>query len=273
MGKLKWTRGVALAVLTSCLSTAAWAQTYSVLKTFEGLISPLSSPIRDANGNLYGLLAGGGTWGQGAIVKRAPDGTLSILHNFTGADGGRPAGDLLRDRHGNLYGAASFEGAGHAGTIFELARDGTFTLLHTFNQNTDGGFPNGGLIRDRVGNLYGTASTGGPGGEGTVFKLAPDGTYTVLHNFALADGASPQADLILDSISNLYGTTSAGGGSNLGTVFKLAPDGTYSVLRSFSGDDGALPTAGLVLSGSGVLYGTTSTGGPLAGGVVFQIAP
>jgi uncharacterized repeat protein (TIGR03803 family) len=65
---------------------------------------------------------------------------------------------------------------GQAGTIFKLARDGTFTLLHTFDYNRDGGFPNGGLIRDRSGNFYGTTSSGGPNGEGTVFKLAPDGT-------------------------------------------------------------------------------------------------
>jgi uncharacterized repeat protein (TIGR03803 family) len=273
----QWARRVFLAVLILCSNTSAWAQTYSVLKTFEGLISPLSAPIRDAHGNVYELLAGGGTWGQGAIIKHAPDGTLTILHNFNGADGGRPAGDLLRDRHGNLYGAASFEGGGHAGTIFRLARGGTFTLLHTFNQNTDGGFPNGGLIRDRFGNLYGTASTGGPGGEGTVFKLAPDGTYTLLHSFAFdGKGSLPSGGLVRDRQGNLYGTTAIGGSGGGqfggGTIFKLAPDGTHTILYSFTGgSDGAGPF-GLLRVPGGDLVGLARSGGSNQQGTIFKLS-
>ncbi len=84
-------------------------------------------------------------------------------------------------------------------------------MLHKFN-NVDGAFPFGGVIRDVAGNLFGTTYGGGKYGfgigYGTVFKLAPDGTETLLHSFAGgSDGQSPKAALIKDKTGDLYGTT------------------------------------------------------------------
>ena len=145
-----------------------------------------------------------------------------------------------------------------------------FKVLYTFTDGNDGGEPLAGVFRDRAGNLYGTTFLGGTDGSGVVFKVAPDGTETVLHAFARGDG-NTFAGTIMDGSGNLYGTTSYGN-----KAFKLAPDGTYSVLHQFSGgSDGSFPAAALILDKSGALYGTTEDGGDAdcKCGTVFRIAP
>jgi uncharacterized repeat protein (TIGR03803 family) len=110
------------------------------------------------------------------------------------------------------------------------------TVLHSFGDGpSDGSGPFADLIADGAGNLYGTTSIGGASGFGVVFKLASDGTETVLHSFALSDGANPYAGLIADGAGNLYGTTSGGGASGNGVVFKLAGTGFVTDTYTFSG--------------------------------------
>src|SRR6185369_4971707 len=117
----------------------------------------------------------------------------------------------------------------------------TLTSLHSFPADPgDGALPQGGLIADATGNLYGTTLGGGIGnGYGTVFKLTPAGTESVLHAFTGGDGAFPGNTLLADAARSLYGTTAGGGVNNYGTVFKLTlnSDGTYShsVLYNFAG--------------------------------------
>ena len=87
------------------------------------------------------------------------------------------------------------------------------------------------MIADENGNLYGTTSKGGKGckshGCGTVFKLAPDGTETVLYRFCSqtnrTDGSGLGAGLIRDKSGDLYGTTDFGGTYGQGTVFEITP--------------------------------------------------
>ena len=162
----------------------------------------------------------------------------------------------------------------------------TFKVLHSF---TWAKTPQGNLIFDAAGNLYGTTAYGGAHGFGIVYKLArnPDGTRTlrVLHSFTGADGHSPLAGMAFDAAGNLYGTTYWGGGSGCGgqgcgVVYKLTPnsDGTWteSVIHSFpgfTGADGQSPQAGLIFDGVGNLYGTTSRGGTSACGGVFRLMP
>ncbi|MEO8428962.1 MAG: choice-of-anchor tandem repeat GloVer-containing protein [Verrucomicrobiota bacterium] len=167
----------------------------------------------------------------------------------------------------------------------------TFTTLHSFtNVPSDGAEPIAGLILS--GNtVYGTATSGGSWGNGTVFKVKTDGTgFTNLHIFALAgndaqgsytnsEGTSPRGELILFG-NTLYGTATAGGSSGNGTVFKVNMDGTgFTILHSFtalslflSGTnlDGAYPQAGLILAGS-VLYGSARDGGSSGYGTVFTV--
>jgi uncharacterized repeat protein (TIGR03803 family) len=178
---------------------------------------------------------------------------------------------LERDKAGTLYGVTGAGGVGNYGTVFKLASDGTETVLYNFTGQSDGGLPAGGLERDKQGSLYGTTIFGGSGDNGVAFKLAQDGSYSVLHTFAGgADGANPQGDLLRTKTGKLYGATNVGGAHNDGTVFELDPDGTETVLHSFDGGDGAIPVAGLAKS-HGVLYGTTAFGGAHGDGVVFSM--
>jgi uncharacterized repeat protein (TIGR03803 family) len=157
----------------------------------------------------------------------------------------------------------------------------TESLLYSFTGGADGGNPNGGLISDSAGNLYGTTFSGGNlsacggAGCGVVFKLSPGSsgwTETVLHTFSGRDGANPTAPLMFGVDGNLYGTTSAGGtlacsGAGCGVVFKLAPrtsGWTERVLYNFGGGtDGSSPYYQLVTDAAGNLYGTTLAGGAL----------
>ena len=220
-----------------------------------------------------------------------------VLYSFTGgSDGSDPFAGVIADSAGNLYGTTS-QGGGSTnciygcGAVFKIAPDSTETVLYAFKGGSDGGYPFGGLIADSSGNLYGTTTYDGDktncysigGGCGTIFELAADGTYTVLHTFeGGSDGANPFAGLVVDASGNLYGTTAYGGGSTncdngCGTVFKLAPDGTEGVLYAFQGgSDGLSPTTNLVLDKKGNLYGTTESGGDTANcfngcGTVFMV--
>jgi uncharacterized repeat protein (TIGR03803 family) len=168
------------------------------------------------------------------------------------------------------------------------------TVIYQFGAEGSGdGFqPNGGLVFDASGNIYGTTIGGGLAGVGTVFELSPlqDGTWqeTILYNFCpggvqngCPDGREPLAGLALDSNGNLYGTTYEGG-ANLfyGTVFELSPpkmqggSWTEQVLWSF-GDttDGKFPYAGVIIDAAGNLYGTTSETSNAGEGMVFELSP
>jgi uncharacterized repeat protein (TIGR03803 family) len=247
---------------------------------------PEAGLFEDSAGDLYGTTNGGGSSDQGTAFKLAPDGTETLLHTFTGgSDGGMPQAGLVADGAGNLYGTAT-QGGGTGcygdgcGTIFEVAANGAFSVLYAFTGGNDGDYPMSTLLVDKKGNLYGTANGGGAHGDGTVFKLAPDGKFTTLYAFAGGDdGAGPQAGLIVDKAGNFYGTTRSGGGSSrcgaygCGTVFELAPGGSETVLYAFTGEsDGAEPYGGVVADKDGNLYGTAITGGN-ADGVVFEVSP
>ncbi len=252
----------------------------------------------DESGNFFGTTPDGGKNREGAVFELAADGTETVLYSFCRkancADGASPYAGLIADSAGNLYGASYWGGrvgcGDQCGTVFKLAPDGTETVLHRFRgPPNDGNGPDGTLIIDQSGNSYGTLFTGGRAGCfedtgcGAAFKLAPDGTYSVLHFFTgrRGDGANPVAGLIADSGSNLYGTTEHGGGRGCtispygcGTIFELAPDGTETVLYSFGkGSNGANPTAGLVADGKGDFYGAASEGGANGFGTVFKFTP
>ncbi|HEY3778975.1 MAG TPA: choice-of-anchor tandem repeat GloVer-containing protein [Rhizomicrobium sp.] len=250
---------------------------YSFTGTDDGG-APMGGLVR-SGGNLYGTTIGGGAYREGTVFKLARDGTESVLHSFgSGSDGVAPyQGGLVADNAGNLYGTTSTGGAyGGGGTVFRVAPDGTEMVLYSFTGYSDGLGPYSGVILDKQGNIYGTTVLGGgtgcgENGCGTVFKLAPDGTETVLHAFTGgSDGSQPIGDLVIDKEGNLYGTTDSGGAGYEGVVFKLTPDGTETVLHAFNGGDGDSPVGGLILY-EGNLYGTTAGGGANNAGTVFEV--
>lgn len=150
----------------------------------------------------------------------------------------------------------------------------TLVSLYSFLGPPDGANPQGSLVQDASGNLYGTTSAGGvAAGYGTIFKLDTTGQETVLYSFTgTPDGASPLAGLVQDAAGNFYGTTSAGGTTGDGTVFKLDSTGKETILYSFTGTpDGASPQGNLIEDTAGNFYGTTSGGGATGNGTIFKL--
>jgi uncharacterized repeat protein (TIGR03803 family) len=236
---------------------------------------------RDSSGNLYGTTVWGGIKGQlccGTVYKVTPSGEETVLYRFSGVNGdGFPQDGLVRDSSGNLYGTTQNGGPNNAGTVFKIDPTGKKTVLYSFTGSADGANPMAGVVLDAKGNLYGTTSGGGSSSyAGTVFKVDPAGTETVLYTFTGSnDGGSPEAGVIRDSQGNLYGTTYSGGTDGAGTVFKVTPNGQETVLHNFAGGgDGVWPLgASLVRDSAGNLYGTTPQGGSTGFGIVFKIDP
>jgi uncharacterized repeat protein (TIGR03803 family) len=273
----------------------------TVLHNFSGTdgSSAGAGLVSDKTGNLYGTRELGGRWGLGVVFELSPPAagktawTTTVIHEFTGSDGGNPAAALTLDAAGNLYGTTLFGGTDNGGIVFKFTRPAAGktawaeTVLHRFNDDLDGVTPFGGVIFDEAGNLYGTTADGGAAGEGTVYKLARPAagqttwTETVLHSFVNAGGSGPDVQLIFDAAGNLYGTAEFGGGLNsYGTVFKLTrPTAgktawTATVLHTFRGGaDGKSPVSGLVLDKDGNLYGTAPSGGRADAGIVFKLTP
>jgi len=277
--------------------------TEQILHSFDGtdgMLPYTGALIFDKQGNSYGTTPYGGDYNTGIAFQLTKNGngtwSANVMHSFgSGLDGKTPIATLMVDRMGSLYGTTLFGGAHGSGTsggtVFQLTANGSGwdeSVLHSFRTNgVDGRVPYAGLIFDKGGNLYGTASEGGAYNDGTVFKLTPDGkggwTERVLHAFAGTDGQVPYASLIFDTAGNLYGTTYQGGEYGYGVVFKLAPDGkggwAETVLHSFHDRPGANPWANLIFDSAGNLFGTTAgLGGRTAGdspthGCVFEITP
>lgn len=288
------TTGLALSILLAlaAFSCFAQSQTLTVLYSFQGGADgslPTSSLFRDAAGNLYGETFRGGDLscaygaGCGVVFKLDVNGNETVLHSFTGGpDGAYPSGGLVRDSAGNFYGTAysggdlSCDAPSGCGTVFKLSPAGRLTVLYAFTEGNDGQLPDGGVIRDAAGNLYGTTSFGGGNSNGgTIFKLDAAGNETVLFRFgAASQGRDPIAGLFRDAAGNLFGTTYQGGYSYLGgegTVFKVDSKGHETVLHTFlPTGDGAYPYAGVAPYGED-LYGMTTTGGTHEYGTVFKL--
>ncbi len=254
----------------SCNVTMSQAQ--SVTATFTRLPSFF---------NLTVSISGNGTVTSNDGIINCP-GTCS--HTYAG---GTQVVLTATASAGNTFSAWSGGGcSGTAPCTVNMTQDqavsASFTgqqdlVAHNFGNGNDGQNPVGGLVADTAGNLYGTTSTNGLYGKGTVFKVAASGgAETVLHNFGSGnDGQTPLGNLVIDHAGNLYGTTSAGGIYNDGIAFEIAPNGTETVLYNFGSgtDDGRNPQSGLVFDTASNLYGTTANGGAFGAGTAFELTP
>jgi uncharacterized repeat protein (TIGR03803 family) len=174
-----------------------------------------------------------------------------------------------------------------AATMALPALGQTFATLHIFCANTactDGEIPEGTLVQGTDGAYYGTTSSGGSGGSGTVFRITPGGALTTLYGFCAADGctdgASPVAGLIQATDGDFYGTTYIGGAGGHGTVFKITSNGALTSLYSFCAQllsgwcaHGEYPNGSLIQGTDGNFYGTTYEGGANGYGSIFSISP
>lgn len=156
----------------------------------------------------------------------------------------------------------------------------------TAGANEDGAHPQAPLVYGPDGNLYGLSAEGGPNLTGTVFKLTPDGQFSILYLFSAlstggrnADGANPRGALMLSKNGHFYGITTGGGQYGSGTVFRLDLDGTLTTLHHFTGvigldsSEGAYPVSGLVEGDDGCFYGATQYGGLGGSGSLYRITP
>jgi uncharacterized repeat protein (TIGR03803 family) len=245
--------------------------------------------LPDAAGNLYGTTFQGGTSGLGTVFRIDPAGRETVLHSFTGgADGASPQGGLAVGADGNYYGTTSEGGLYGGGAAFRMTPGGVFTRLYSFGSATgDGLGPGATLVLGPDGNFYGTTFEGGQYGAGTVFRISPDGSESLVYSFSGGglpgsnDGANPASGVIVGSDGNLYGTTLGGGAYGGGTVYRVspAPQGAQEiVLYSFSGSpgflgsqDGASPQGNLLEGTDGSFYGTAPFGGADNGGAVFKL--
>lgn len=251
---------------------------------------PVGGLIQGQDGSFYGVTQYGGSnncWfctlypgygcgdpcflGYGTVFKLTPQGILTNLYAFSaGPDGAFPAAGLLQGSDRYLYGTTTGY-TNNWGSVFKISTDGTtFVTLHTFSGGIDGGSPEGTLIQDSSGSLYGTTASGGTSGGGTVFMITTNGEFTPLYSFAGSpDGYSPQQGLVQGSDGNFYGTTvwgGLGGGWGYGTLFRITPQGILTPIYEFTGGaDGGLPgIASTPLAQSvldGYFYGTTFLGG------------
>jgi len=183
---------------------------------------PQGGLIRDPVGNLYGTTSGGGAHVYGTVFKLDTAGKETVLHSFALPRIARTEKSPLRFGHGHKrksiwhYWGGRRTGAHGFGTVFKLTATGKETVLHSFaGPPTDGVEPVGGMLMDAKENLYGTTLGGGAGKFGTVFRLASNGSETVLHGFDAVNGAAPRGSLIMDAMGNLYGTASASIGCGL----------------------------------------------------------
>src|SRR3954451_9726630 len=211
--------------------------------------------IMERYGGLYGTTKLSGSIGRvsgsyGTVFKLTPldaartNWQETVLYRFQGgADGTNPFFQLTLDANGAVYGSTLYGGTGACtdflsnvigcGTVYKLSPPAagrsawTKTTLHNFALGTDGIVPQGRLLLDYYGNLYGTTIEGGTGqctdslynvvGCGVVYKLTPPvrgqttWTESILHNFTGPDGALPQVGLLIDAAGARYGPPSGGG--------------------------------------------------------------
>jgi hypothetical protein len=332
----KYFLNLLLAVLSLTLFASAEGKE-KVLYSFQGGTNdgeyPAGGVVFDKAGNLYGATTDGG--GEcppaqcGIVFQLSPPAkngdpwTETVLHIFKGnasGDGNTPVGSVIIDTAGNLYGTTGYGGTGNCvllgdkvgcGTVYELSpptqKGGawTETVLYSFPTPKQGYLPNGNLVFDKAGNLYGATMFGGGYGTtcdpyyqycGTAFELSPPkkqgGAWTekLLHGFrGGTDGANPNGGLVFDGKGAIYGTTYSGGSQNCkyeseigcGVTFELRPptkkgeNWSEKVLYRFdrTNSDGGNPMSGLVYGTNGRLYGTTLNGGPEGGGIAFCLTP
>lgn len=244
---------------------------------------PYGNLVQGGDGNFYGTVNGPD---NGDVYSVTPAGGFTLLHTFTASttDGSGPYAPLIVGSDGNFYGMTGGGGSAGTGVVFRITPAGDFTLLHSFTSAT-GDMPLFNiLLQASDGNFYGTTPFGGAADKGVVFKLTPDGTYSVLYSFTGGtDGAAPTYGLVEGSDGNLYGTNVNGGAHGQGVVFKITLGGIFTPVYEFCSlaycNDGAYAQQ-LIVGSDGNIYGTTANGGISIGdvcgggcGTIFKIAP
>ncbi len=251
----------------------------TVLQSFHGQAGclPAQGLLVDKSGTIFGTTSSCGSYNYGTLFEVSSAGKFTILHSFDGMHGAVPAGGHLTvDESGNLYGVTLAGGHDNYGVLYKLSKDGAFTVLHSFaGGTTDGCYPEGSVVEDEAGNLYGTAPYCGSSSNGAIWKVTKTGKETIVHNFAggTSDGCNPLAGVFRDSKGNLYGVTMGCGANSYGALYELSAKGGLTLLHSFDYSDGSEPTCEVLRTEKGTLFGTTNEGGAYGGGTVWKLTP
>ena len=253
---------------------------YSALTSFDYFSTggrPRGDLIQGTDGNFYGMTFGGGkTNSKGTIFKITSEGVITVLKHLDRptTTGANPQGSLVQGTDGSFYGMTSYGGTNNSGTIFKITTEGVFTVLNHLQRSTIGAAPYGSLVQGTDGDFYGMTSLGGGADYGTIFKMTPTGTFTLLKLFNRSTrGAYPYGSLVQGADGNFYGMTSWGGSYDHGSIFKMTPTGTWTILKDLNKtSDGARPLGNLVQGSDGSFYGMTSEGGSYNGGTIFKLA-
>jgi uncharacterized repeat protein (TIGR03803 family) len=229
---------------------------------------------------LWGTTEEGGTSNYGTVFKFHPSTrqivTTAEFKNGDPIKGVRPTSGLISDAQGNLYGTTLGGGTQGTGTIFRISEESDFSTLAECT--TQRGYPRGLLLRDALGNLWGTGSYPS---YGVVLKIdASTNQLTTAFGFTGTIGArmgtAPWGGLVADQNGAFWGTTSQGGSANSGTVFKWDPvSGVYTLVAEFTGTmpsiPGKQPRGCLTLDEAGFIWGTTYEGGDQGLGTIFKV--
>lgn len=232
-----------------------------------------------ADGNFYGTGQFSGT-GYGMVfeiqmtnAQHAVWGPILHLASFGNTNGATPVGGLTLGSDGKLYGVAAYGGDTDRGEFYSLpGTGGPITGLASFN-NFGGVSPHTPLTLGPDGNFYGTTSAGGPGDNGTVFRISANGTFSRIAVFtnSSTSGYQPLTPLCVGPDGVLYGSTMVGGANSGGTLFSVTTNGVFKTVYNFaSASSGIWPMSGLALGPDNQLYGTTETGGTNGSGTIFR---
>jgi len=217
--------------------------------------NPCAPPIQSVRGDFYGTTSAGGSLGYGTVYRITKYGTFTLLHTFNGSDGADSEAPLVQGTDFYFYGTTVSGGSGAGGTIFRVNRSGDLKTLVNFN-GTNGSNPYAGLIQANDGNFYGVASNGGSASDalglgGVLFRMTPQGTLTILHNFTdHEDGAVPMGGLVQASDGNLYGTNLFGVYGSGSQLFRASLTGAILPLHELCD-----PRSSLLQHTNGIIYG------------------
>ena len=248
-----------LSIVLLAASTAASAQTYTVLYNFYETSGPRNPRMiaQSRGGAMLSTSHDPDSDEVGKAFRIWPGGEVQVML----LDGGEADGGLILATDGKFYGTTQFGRTSESGTVFKMSQKGTITTLHTFTGGSDGADPIAAPIQSVEGDFYGTTR------YGSVYRITKYGDFTLLHTLTASEGSVPAAPLVQGTDYYFYGTTSSGGQYGHGTIFRVSRSGHFKVLVNyFSGEsDGAFPVGGLVQGSTGTCTAPMRVAAGMAG--------